>query len=66
MDEIVDNGIKIYQFPTADETVADQNRKMNVSTHTCTLHPASHFAVYSEVICAFLIHLGGASICRCW
>ena len=29
MEEIVENGIKIYQFPTSDETVADVNKKMN-------------------------------------
>ena len=33
MEEIQQNGINIYQFPTTDETVADLNRKMNVSNY---------------------------------
>ena len=30
--ELVSNGVQIYQFPTDDETVADLNASMNVST----------------------------------
>jgi septin family protein len=29
IEEIVNNEIQIYQFPTSDETVADLNQKMN-------------------------------------
>lgn len=31
MSELVSNGVHIYQFPTDDETVADNNAAMNVS-----------------------------------
>ncbi len=32
MSELVSNGVHIYQFPTDDETVADINSTMNVSS----------------------------------
>ena len=32
MNELVSNGVQIYQFPTDDETVAEVNASMNVST----------------------------------
>ena len=31
MEELHNNGVEIYQFPTDDETVADLNARMNVS-----------------------------------
>lgn len=31
MNELVSNGVQIYQFPTDDETVAEVNATMNVS-----------------------------------
>jgi len=31
MNELISNGIHIYQFPTDDETVAEMNSTMNVS-----------------------------------
>jgi len=30
MNELVANGVQIYQFPTDDETVAEVNASMNV------------------------------------
>jgi len=31
MEELGENGLRIYTFPTDDATVADTNNKMNVS-----------------------------------
>ena len=31
MNELVNNGVQLYQFPTDDETVAELNSAMNVS-----------------------------------
>jgi len=31
MEELGENGLRIYTFPTDDATVADANNKMNVS-----------------------------------
>ena len=33
MSEIVDNGVKIYQFPVEDETVSELNKAANVRTN---------------------------------
>ena len=35
MDELNKNAVEIYRFPTDDETVADMNNQMNVSTYYC-------------------------------
>jgi hypothetical protein len=46
MKELVNNGIEIYQFPVDDETFADNNARMNVSTHTrARTHTHTHTSV---------------------
>ena len=42
MDEIISNDIHIYQFPTSDESVAELNRKMNVSSSSVYVHVHVH------------------------
>ena len=32
MEELASNGVEIYRFPVDDETVAEMNASMNVST----------------------------------
>lgn len=32
MEELASNGVEIYRFPVDDETVAEMNANMNVST----------------------------------
>ena len=32
IEELTKNGVEIYRFPTDDETVAEMNNTMNVST----------------------------------
>ena len=36
MNELTSNGVQIYKFPTDDETVAEVNGAMNVSTSSST------------------------------
>ena len=33
MNELTSNGVQIYQFPVDDETVAENNKAMNVSKY---------------------------------
>ena len=47
MNELISNGIHIYQFPTDDETVAEMNSTMNVSfkEHLMSLFTVTFFMI---------------------
>ena len=58
MAELKSNGVNIYHFPTDDQTVADTNNAMNVSTviekHK---HIVVSFVCPSVSICNHVLHL---------
>ena len=47
MEELANNGVNIYRFPVDDETVAEMNAGMNVSTVS--------FVVCWLVFCFFVV-----------
>ena len=48
MGELEQNGVEIYKFPTDDETVAEINNQMNVSSIFCSLQASWKFQFWQD------------------
>lgn len=57
MEELANNGVNIYRFPVDDETVAEMNAGMNVSTDC--------FVVWWLVFFRRVGHGCSAAVCTC-
>ena len=49
MEELANNGVNIYRFPVDDETVAEMNTSMNVSTVCLSVFWHDWFAATQNV-----------------
>lgn len=56
MSELVSNGVRIYQFPVDDETVAEVNSSMNVSWGHSVLHLFVYVQERGWSFCVYNLH----------